>query len=753
MRPLFLLPLCVFLLYAEDAARQPVTATDLVKIRQVTSVAVAKDGSYSVYAVRSVHVEAAADGKGEPTYSYRSHIWRVDLSDPQAKPVQLTFGDRNDGGPVLSPDGRSVAFVRLDASRKEHPLPQVWLLPARGPGEAQVVTSLEYGAANPVWRPDGKALLVSSQIPASKIDGKPQFSLDRPMRDWFDWDRPVPGAKPEEGKPEPPKPEARPDGDRSAIRNWLERNASKDNPSSITRMDFLDEQGLQKEMTLPQTFLVDLEKDNKATQLTRGFYPHFGCDWSPDGARIACVSWPASNDHPDRVRRTNLVVLTVKDGDRRVVVDRESHTFAQPRWYPTGNALLATAFERDEPTFRQAELARVDLEKEDFRILTASLDSSVSGARFAADGSILLTTGWQGSYPLLRIGADGGTAGTVVGGPVGIQTFDEGAGRIVFAQTSVENPNELYVRESNGKTRQLTTLNSTWLASKSISLPEEHWLTRPDGTRVQYWVMKPTDAEPGQKYPWVLDMHGGPAAMWGPGELTMWHEFQTFCAWGYGVVYANPRGSSGYGYAFQKGNFKNWGDGPTGDVLAALDETVKSNPLVDKNRLFLTGGSYAGYLTAWIVAHDHRFKAAAAQRGVYDIATFYGEGNAYRLVEGAFGGLPWDPTTRKLLEHDSPFTYVADITTPLLILHGSEDLRTGVTQSEMMYRALKEQRKSVEYIRYPGTGHELTRSGPPLQRMDHMLRIVEFFERYANNTHLAPVEKQKTAGGAPATTQ
>jgi len=263
--------------------------------------------------------------------------------------------------------------------------------------------------------------------------------------------------------------------------------------------------------------------------------------------------------------------------------------------------------------------------------------------------------------------------------------------------------------------------------------------------------MNPTHAEAGKQYPWVVDMHGGPSAMWGPGEFSMWWEFQLFCSWGYGVVYANPRGSGGYGYEFQRANYRDWGKSPMNDVLATLEETESHNPLVDKDRLFLTGGSYAGYLTAWIVGHDQRFKAASAQRGVYDLSTFYGEANAWPLVPEEFGGYPWEPETRKILDEESPITYVANIHTPFLIIHGSQDFRTGFAQSEMLFRSLKQLNRPVEYVRYPAIGHELTRSGPPLQRMDHMLRIIEFFERYAKNDRPAPAE-QKAPGTQSTTT-
>ncbi len=170
------------------------------------------------------------------------------------------------------------------------------------------------------------------------------------------------------------------------------------------------------------------------------------------------------------------------------------------------------------------------------------------------------------------------------------------------------------------------------------------------------------------------------------------------------------------------------------------------NDWVDPDRLVVTGGSYAGYLTAWIVAHDHRFKAAVAQRGVYDMATFFGEGNAWRLVEWAMGGYPFDARYREVVRRNSPFTYVNRIRTPLLIMDADEDLRAGVQQSAMLYRGLKALARPVEYVRYPRAGHDLSRTGGPLQRMDRLNRIIEFFERYVENPRPAPAV---SGGSAP----
>jgi dipeptidyl aminopeptidase/acylaminoacyl peptidase len=209
----------------------------------------------------------------------------------------------------------------------------------------------------------------------------------------------------------------------------------------------------------------------------------------------------------------------------------------------------------------------------------------------------------------------------------------------------------------------------------------------------------------------------------------MWHEFQYYAAQGYVVVYSNPRGSGGYGLNFLRGNINDWGTGPTSDVLTALDKTVAEG-FVDTSRLAVTGGSYAGYLVAWIVGHDNRFKVACAQRGVYDLGTFFGEGNAWRLVPNYFGGYPWQPEVRTVLERESPINYVQNVKTPLIIFHGENDLRTGVIQGETYYRSLKVLGKPVEYVRHPGGTHELTRSGNNRQRIDQMLRTMEFFDRY-----------------------
>jgi dipeptidyl aminopeptidase/acylaminoacyl peptidase len=287
----------------------------------------------------------------------------------------------------------------------------------------------------------------------------------------------------------------------------------------------------------------------------------------------------------------------------------------------------------------------------------------------------------------------------------------------------------LYVADASLKNEKKVSTFNEWVLTKKLSYPVQHRFTNEKGLQVDYWVMKPANYQPGKKYPLLLEIHGGPTAMWGPGEASMWHEFQYFSSRGYGIVYSNPRGSGGYGVNFLRANINDWGTGPAADVLSALDKTV-SEGWADTNRLLITGGSYAGYLTAWIIAHDKRFAAACAQRGVYDLTTFFGEGNAWRLVPDYFGGYPWEPSVRQVLVRESPISYVQNITTPFIIFHGGNDRRTGFVQGEMMYRSLTVLGRPVEYVVHPGATHEITRSGDNRQRIDQMLRTWEFFERW-----------------------
>ena len=719
------LAIAVSIVAAGLAQAEPITTTDVLQLKTISSVDIAPDSSFAVFGLRSIVKKDKGDG-----YTYSNHLWRISLTQKNAQPVALTSGKRGGRSPEISPDGTMLAFVRTGEGDK--PKSQVWIMSLDGPGEARQLTTLEHGASSPHWFPDGKSLLVSSSIPFDKLEGIPPWDNERPHREWKDQaaDENDTQAKMSNGKP---------DGSRKAIRRWLAHNASKQNPAVIYSPNFLAEHDLQPPDRSTNYYVVNVTTGDDHA-ITQSFYGYGGAQISPDGKWIACVSAPHLKTHPDREFRSSIFIMDTDGSDERAVLGDPQWAYGSPRFSPDGNSLYFTRTQMQNRWGQQNQLMRTHLSPDgsisDHERLAENWQSGIQSLT-VNDRSIVFRSPWHGGNALVRT-SDSASAGRslkqLIKSPEGTYAFDATDNIAVAAVTSVANPVRLIaINSKSGKQRILYDPNAQWLHNKDISLPTKQQITRDDGTTVEYWVMEPTNRARGEKYPTVLEIHGGPSAMWGPGELSMWHEFQLLCAWGYGIVYSNPRGSGGYGYEFQSANYQDWGFGPMGDVLACLDEATASNDWMDTDRLFVTGGSYAGYLTAFIVGNDHRFKAAVAQRGVYDLETFFGEGNAWPLVPWAFGGYPWEPGVMRILDRESPFTYVSNITTPLLIMHSSQDLRTGVSQSEMMYRALKQLNREVEYVRYPNAGHDLSRAGDPTQRMDRLLRIVEFFERYAKN--------------------
>ncbi|HLP24495.1 MAG TPA: S9 family peptidase, partial [Acidobacteriota bacterium] len=424
--------------------------------------------------------------------------------------------------------------------------------------------------------------------------------------------------------------------------------------------------------------------------------------------------------------------VDTEGGGVREFLKLPENSVIAPQPSPDGQWVAFTVTRGQLFSYEQSAVGIVSARGGEPKILTRAQDRSATNLQWSADSSaIYYLVADRGRFPLCRVTLASGQVDVLTPEPGwGVRDFALDRTTLVQVVTHPGNPSELHVADVNARgSKPVSQHNHAWIDARQLSDVEAHTLTNDKGQLIQFWTLKPIALETGKKYPLLLQIHGGPAAMWGPGEDSMWFEFQYFAARGYAVVFANPRGSGGYGKDFQQANYRDWGAGPASDVLAAASEAAKQ-PFVDTSRQVVTGGSYGGYLTAWIVGHDHRFKAAVAQRGVYDLLTFFGEGNAWRLVPLAWGGYPWEPGLREILMEQSPLTYVANIKTPLLIQHGDNDRRTGFVQSEMLLKSLKVLGRDVESVRYPRATHEMSRSGEPKQRLDSLVRYEEFFRRY-----------------------
>lgn len=711
--PLFAVGLFGFQSLSAQPVKQKIKVTDMLNIRQVTQVAFQPGGESAVYVLNSIE----PDKEKKDEYVYLNRLALIQLKQPGNQ--RMLTGKEGASQPAWSPDGQQLAFVRAVEGK-----PQIFLMRLDG-GEAIQLTQFRYGATNPVWHPQGQQLLFTAQVPLLDLyadeqlnPGKkaPAFPLEKPGVDNEAVFLPS-GIKPD------------PDGDKAAVQAWLQNNLKDKKAKVIHHLNFQEETSTSGDISFSHLFLISATPGATPRPVTSGFGRYTSGAFTPDGKQILITGNIYTDLHPDRVQESSIFIADTGSTQLKKWLGEAGWAYNSARISPSGKWVA----------FQKGKAAAVDIPELYLIPMNGTLKEAIAlpfdrnkgGITWSQDEkSLYFTAQSNGGIPLYRADIGSRKIIPLTAPDAGVGSFDLANNRLLFVQTNVSSPFEIMLADVEGKNQQvLSTLNSGWLTNKEISFPEKRSFVNEEGMTVEYWIMKPAGFEPGKKYATILNIHGGPSAMWGPGENSMWHEFQYYCSRGYVVVYANPRGSGGYGSKFLRANMNNWGVGPARDVLTALEKAAGEG-YIDTNRLAVTGGSYAGYLVAWIISHDQRFKAACSQRGVYELTTFMGEGNAWRLVPNYFGGYPWQPEIKKVLDRESPLNYVENIRTPYIIFHGENDLRTGVIQSEMIYRSLKILGRPVEYVRHPGASHEITRSGNNRQRMDQMLRTLEFFERY-----------------------
>ncbi len=707
--------------------KDPIRVTDLLKIKTIGEIHLSKKGALAVFTVTTIEPDTSIKGS-KWDYKYVTQLY-LTAADGSTTPRPLTTAKEGATQPAWSPDGRQIAFVRPVDGKT-----QIFLLSLDG-GEPMALTHTRYGASSPKWSPDGKDILFASRINLKELLKDSALNPEHAVPVWR-YEKPGvadnAGLRPNSAKPDP-------DGSLAEIRAWLDVNVTDKKAKVVTKLNFQDETDVNADEVFTHWFTQSVQPGATPIEVTHGFYSYNSADYTPDSKSLVLVAHIDSTEDPERALESEIY-LADRDGMHlRKLLGEKERSFGSPVVSFDGLKLAYT----ESPTMSVALpqlLIGTMAGRSTGRGAAAGtaaavipIDRSVAGLTWSDDSRYLyFIAPSNGGAPIYRADPQTKNIEQLSDYKSGTTAFDLHGSQLLFARTEPADPSELYSANARMQSpKAVTGFNTTWLQDRQLSSPEEHSFTNAIGETIEYWVMKPIGFTKGQHYPLLLDIHGGPSAMWGPGEASMWHEFQYFCGKGFGVVYCNPRGSGGYGENFLRANIKDWGTGPTSDVLTALDKTVAEG-WADTAKLVVSGGSYAGYLTAWIVGHDHRFKAACAQRGVYDLSTFFGEGNAWRLVPNYFGGYPWESAAKTVLEQQSPITYVANITTPLLLFHGENDRRTGFVQGEMLYRSLKVMGRAVEYVRHPGATHELTRSGDNRQRIDQMLRTYEFFARYIN---------------------
>ncbi len=408
---------------------------------------------------------------------------------------------------------------------------------------------------------------------------------------------------------------------------------------------------------------------------------------------------------PATSTNSDLYVVPIGGGETRKITATPGAD-ATPRYSPDGKYLAWRAQFRAGNEADRWRLMVLERASGKVTNLTENLDRWVSNFTWSPDSTnIFFTTVDRGRQSIQLISVKGGAARVAASGDSVLDDIQlSGDGKsMVYTQQTGASPVEIYRASSAGGTPEaLTHLNDAVLASHQLTPLEEFWVDAEDGSRIQSFVVKPPGFQADVKYPVIMLIHGGPEQFWGYDWTYRWNA-QVFAAAGYVVVEPNPRGSEGYGQKFIDEIYGDWGGRPFDDLMAVADYIVVNMPYADATRLTAAGGSYGGYMTAWIEGHTQRFKALISHAGVYDLAAQFGATEELWSPIFEMGGTPWEKP--EVYAKWSPSSYVNDFHTPMLVIAGELDFRVPYTQSLQLFTALQLQKVPSKLVVYPDEGH------------------------------------------------
>ena len=475
--------------------------------------------------------------------------------------------------------------------------------------------------------------------------------------------------------------------------------------------------------------------------------------WSHDGHRLAFVM--STDEDEARDGRCDIWTVAIDSGQLTRISPNDG-LYGCPAWSPDDEYLAFAGTRLPKKGGANANLWRASASGSDTTrqlnvadICVGSGLMSDSGAPGAAqvvwlDDGIYFGAGERGSVQLWRVPETGGQPQAVTRAQqaLGSWAVDQSGTTLAYCATSPTSPGEVFsqtLSTSGGEGRQLTRLNADLLSGVWVGEPEEFHTQASDGsgTDIHGWILKPPGFSTEKRYPVILEIHGGPHVGYG---WSWFHEFACYASQGYVIVFCNPRGSSGYGEDFATSIYLDWGTKPMVDVMSALDY-VLAQGFADPDRLYVTGGSYGGYMVDWIVTHTDRFRAAAGGRCVSDLQTLaLASDNGTVWMAEYFGGMPWEEP--EVYRFGSPITHVANCRTPLFIEHQEMDQRCTMDQAEQMYNALRFLGVETEMVLYPKEPHGMSRDGQPRHRVDRLIRTMDWFQRHggtdpaSQNDHL-----------------
>jgi dipeptidyl aminopeptidase/acylaminoacyl peptidase len=633
---------------ADPSAKRALTIADLYDLKNVADPQCSPDGKRVAFTVTKYNLE---EGKSN------SDIYTMNADGSGLR--QMTYNEAADYHPRWSPDGKYLLFV----STRENG-DQAWRLPVGG-GEAEQLTDFSMGVSDPRWLPDGKRIAFFTEVfPECGADSECNKKLTDDM----------------EGGPVHAHL-----ANHLMYRHWT----------------------FWKDGKKFHTLMYDMES-KQYTDLTPGELdaPYYmtgggnaGWDISPDGTEL-CVASNADSNHWETTNK-DLFLVPLSGGTMRNITDDNEAFDGKPHYSPDGRYI---AYLRQNVPNYESDLftiALYDRRSGEKRVLTQEFDYWVDDMQWSPDSkSIFFTAEIAGINPLHEIDVDSGRIKKIVDLWT-IDSFDVSPdGKRVFASSrAISQPQEIWTAKTNGKDiERLTWFNKPVEDTVDIRPAEEHWVLSPTGKKIQTWVVKPHGFDPDKKYPFILNVHGGPQGMW-------WNSFrgdwQVYPGAGYVIAFPNPHGSTGFGQAFTREISRDWA-GKVYQDLMAVTEYMADQSYVDENRMGAMGWSYGGYMMMWFEGHTDRFKAIASMMGVYDLPAMWGATEELWFPQFDLGGTPWES---KDYTEFSPDRYAAHFKTPCLVITGEKDFRVPYTQSLEFFTALQKQGVPSRLIVFENDGH------------------------------------------------
>jgi dipeptidyl aminopeptidase/acylaminoacyl peptidase len=638
------------------------------------------------------------------------------------------FGLSIAADPQISPDGRTIVYVRRTADvMTDRMQSSLWLIDVASGRQSPFAAQ----GSSPRWSPDGtriayaagdgegsqlfvRWLATGASARVTSFPGDPQALAWSPDGTRLAYVATVAGEATTLGKA-PAKPEGA---------KWAEPL------TVIDRINYRNDGPGYVKPGRDHLFVVAAD-GGAARQLTFGAFDDGGpLSWTPDGRNIvfAAIRGPEAER---QVMNSDVIAVDVTSGTMRTLTSRDGPD-AQPRVSPDGSRIAWLGFDDKRRSYENTQLYVGDRDAGGPRSLTAPLDRGIEDAVWAADGrSLYASYDDHGQRKIARIGLDGRSTPLIdnaegggldrpyTGGEFSVSK----GGTIAYTGGDATSPADVWVW-NGGKPRRLTQLNAVMTSSKALAAVRKIAVTAPDGRPIDAWLATPPGRPAGQRVPLILEIHGGPNSAYGPSFAT---DVQLYAAAGYAVLWTNPRGSTSYGAEFANLIDKAYPSADYDDLIAAVDAAI-ADGTADPDNLFVTGGSGGGVLTAWIVGKTNRFKAAATQKPVINwVSEALTMDNTLFTSRYWFAKLPWeDPMS---YWSRSPLSLVGNVKTPTLVVVGSDDYRTPVSESEQYYAALQIRGVPTALVKVPGASHGGFTSRPS-QSAAKASAIIAWFDRY-----------------------